>query len=156
MKSYEFITENINPECFRRGFERTKEIMGGKYTLVATHGMLPYSPTKKINVSENFIITAYTKKKIQVGQVTFKVTDNNLEAVIVEVNPDFRRQGLARQMYEFARELGNEIIPSTMRIYNGNDFGKGIADLYKDGNFLKESKGTPMWGQNNTKKAAQK
>ena len=129
------MNESINPQVFRRGFERTKEIMDGRYTLKAEHGMLPYSPTKKINQSENFIITAYARKgNMQVGQVTFKVTDDSLEAVIVEVKPEFRRQGLARQMYEFARELGNEIVHSTMRIYNGNDFGKGIADLYKGGN----------------------
>jgi len=135
MKSHEFLTENINPQVFRRGFERSKEIMGGKYSLTATHDMLPYSPTKKINQSENFIITAYARKgKMQVGQVTFKVTDDNLEAVFVTVKPEFRRQGIAKAMYLFAKELGNEIIPSSMRIYNGDDFGKGISDIYKGGN----------------------
>ena len=128
------VNESINPQVFRRGFEKTKEILGGKYMLKAYHGVLPYSPTKKIHVSDQFHIDAFTAKGNKVGGVTYKITDNNLEAVFVEVKPEYRRQGIAKEMYLFAKELGNEIIPSTMRIYNGNDFGKGIADLYKGGN----------------------
>jgi ribosomal protein S18 acetylase RimI-like enzyme len=134
MKSTEFITDSINPQVFRRGFEKTKEILNGKYMLKAYHGPLPYSPTKKINQSENFHIDAFTAKGNKVGNVVFKVTDENLEAVFVTVDPKYRRQGIAKEMYIFAKELGNDIIPSSMRIYNGNDFGKGIADLYKGGN----------------------
>ena len=128
------VKEEINPQVFRRGFEKTKEILGGKYVLKAYHGVLPYSPTKKINSSENFHIDAFTAKGSKVGNVTYKVTDDNLEAVFVTVDPKYRRQGIAKEMYIFAKELGNDIIPSSMRIYNGNDFGKGIADLYKGGN----------------------
>jgi hypothetical protein len=127
------VKESINPQVFRRGFEKTKEILGGKYMLKAYHGPLPYSPTKKINSSENFHIDAFTAKGNKVGNVTYKVTDDNLEAVFVTVDPKYRRQGIAKEMYIFAKELGNDIIPSSMRIYNGNDFGKGIADLYKGG-----------------------
>lgn len=133
------VKEEINPQVFRRGFEKTKEILGGKYMLKAYHGVLPYSSTKKINSSENFHIDAFTAKGNKVGNVTYKVTDNNLEAVFVTVDPQYRRQGIAKEMYIFAKELGNDIIPSTMRIYNGNDFGKGIAGLYKGGN-ITESK----------------
>lgn len=128
------MSESINPLVFRRGFEKTKEILNGQYMLKAYHGALPYSPTKKIHQSENFHIDAYTAKGSKVGGVTYKVTDNNLEAVFVEVKPEYRRQGIAKEMYVFAKELGNDIIPSSMRIYNGNDFGKGIANLYKGGN----------------------
>lgn len=128
------MNESINPQVFRRGFEKTKEILNGKYMLKAYHGALPYSPTKKIHQSENFHIDAFTAKGSKVGGVTYKVTDDSLEAVFVEVKPEYRRQGVAKEMYIFAKELGNEIIPSTMRIYNGNDFGKGITDLYKQTN----------------------
>lgn len=131
--------ESINPQVFRRGFEQTKKVLGGKYMLKAYHGLLPYSPTKKINHSENFHIDAFTANGNKVGNVTYKVTDNNLEAVFVEVKPEFRRQGIAKEMYIFAKELGNDIIPSSMRIYNGNDFGKGIADLYSKGSTDKEA-----------------
>jgi hypothetical protein len=46
---YMYLNEIVNTSVFRRGFEKTKEILDGKITLVASHGYIQYSSTKKIN-----------------------------------------------------------------------------------------------------------
>lgn len=106
------LTEKVNKKIFEKGFEKTKEI--GKFTLIAKHGIIPYSPTKPLNVSEQFRIEA-KNGKLMVGWVNFKITENKLEAIDVVVNPEYRRQGIATEMYKFAKELGNSIVPSSMQ-----------------------------------------
>lgn len=122
MKSNEFITDAINPEGFKRGFERTKPF--GKYMLIATPGEMPYIPGKKARVSDQFRIEAYDGKE-KVGFTNFQVIDDHLEAIDVIVKKGYRRQGIASAMYEFAQELGNDIQPSSMQTPDGKAFWKG-------------------------------
>ena len=115
------VDEIINQSIFRRGFEKTKEILDGKFTLVAKHGYIQYSSTKKINVSTQFRIEAY-KGKEQVAWVNFEPHGENLEALDLVVTEKYRRLGIATEMYKFAKELGNSIIPSSKQTALGKAF----------------------------------
>lgn len=115
------LQEIVNSEVFRRGFEQTKDILDGKYTLVAKNGPLPYIPDKKVNVSHQFRIEAKKGKEL-VGWVNFEKRGEALEASDVVVNEPHRRKGIASQMYQFAKELGNSINASSMQTKLGKEF----------------------------------
>lgn len=48
----------------------------------------------------------------EVGSVSFINFGDHLQASTAEVKPEYRRQGIARMMYDFAEELGNDLEPS--------------------------------------------
>lgn len=134
MKSVEFINEAVNSEVFKRGFTKTKSFTGKngiEYSLVATHGALPYIPGKKAKESDQFRIEALANGTL-VGWVNFKITDSGfgpknlrLEAIDVKINKPHTRKGVASAMYKFAEELGNDIMPSSMQTPDGKAFWAG-------------------------------
>ncbi len=107
MKVQELL-EKVNPQQFKPGFERVKELPGGKYKLVATNGYIKSGASE----SEQLRIEVQTMRGTKLGWVNFEVIDDNLEALDLNVDKQFRRRGLATAMYDFARELGNTIAPS--------------------------------------------
>lgn len=113
--------EVVNSKVFREGFEKTKGILDGKYNLVATNGYLPYT-TPQTHVSSQFRIEVRTAKNVQVGWVNFEEVDGKLEALDLVVQPKHRQQGIATEMYKFARELGNDIRPSSKQTKSGKLF----------------------------------
>lgn len=126
MRSEEFTSETINPNVFRMGFERTTPY--GKYTLLAKHGMIPLSKDNTLKTSNQFRVEAYLGKA-QVGWVNFEIVGNKLEAIDVFVGENHRRKGIATAMYKFARELGNDIQPSSKQTDAGKAFWAGQKDL---------------------------
>jgi len=121
------LTDDVNQEIFRVGFEKSKPILGGKVVLMATPGMIPYHPTKKITSSDQFRITAKDKDGTQIGWVNFEMIGNELEAIDVVVDPSYRRQGIASEMYRFAKELsGSSLPPSGKLTKHGRAFRGGL------------------------------
>ena len=59
-------------------------------------------------------VKAYLKDGTQIGRVEFSIEGKNLQADQVVVNPEFRRQGIATMMYDYAESLGNTIVPSML------------------------------------------
>lgn len=119
------INEVVNTNVFKRGFMQTKSFIGKngiEYILVATHGALPYIPGKKASASDQFRIEAYNGTAL-VGWVNFENINNNLEALDLVVNE--KRQGIATAMYQFAKELGNDINPSSKQTPDGRAFWAG-------------------------------
>lgn len=100
--------EGVNAAQFKPGFERVKELPGGKYKLVVTNGYIKSGADK----SEQLRIEVQTLRGTKLGWVNFEVVDGSLEALDLNVDKQFRRRGLATAMYDFARELGNTIAPS--------------------------------------------
>jgi ribosomal protein S18 acetylase RimI-like enzyme len=121
------LTELVNASVFKPGFEKTKDIMDGKYKLVATPGYV------KINAkeSEQFRIEVQTARGTKLGWVNFENHDGVLKALDLHVDKQFRRRGLATEMYKFARELGNKIAPSDKQRGDGKAFWSKI-DHSKD------------------------
>jgi outer membrane biosynthesis protein TonB len=54
---------------------------------------------------------------------------------MLDVKEPYRRQGLAAAMYNFARSLGNDIVPGTTQTDMGQAFWKGGAGLGKETEF---------------------
>jgi len=120
MKLSELI-ESVNKKVFMQGFEQEREILGGKYKLVAKHGYLPYT-TPQTRESKQFRIEAKTAKGALIGWVNFEIINDNHEALDLSVNEKHRQKGIATEMYKFARDLGNTIKPSSKQTAMGKKF----------------------------------
>lgn len=112
------LLEGVSKEIFKPGFERTKELPGGKYILVATPGRVLMGEKQ----SDQFRIEIRTLKGTKLGWVNFKDTRGSLEAIDLNIDKQFRRRGFATEMYAFARELGNSIVPSEKQTALGKAF----------------------------------
>jgi len=119
------LDELVNKQLFRQGFEDTRSY--GEYTLVAKPGYMPYIPGKNSVVSNFFRIEAY-KGRVMVGWVNFEDKDGDLEALDLQVDQKHRRKGIATAMYDFAKDLGNTIKPSTKQTAMGKKFWAGAKD----------------------------
>jgi GNAT superfamily N-acetyltransferase len=117
MKLYEV----VNDKLFWVGYEKIKPILNDQFFLIAKAGYININAKNKYK-SEQFRIEATTKNKTIVGWVNFKVTENSLEAIDLYVDVRYRRKGIATEMYKFAKELGNDIIPSKMQTALGKTF----------------------------------
>lgn len=110
--------EAVNVKVFKPGFEQTKELPGGKYKLVAKPGYVKIDQKQ----SDQFRIEVQTMRGTQLGWVNFVQNGDELEALDLNVDKQFRRRGLATEMYKFARELGNTIVPSGKQTALGKAF----------------------------------
>jgi ribosomal protein S18 acetylase RimI-like enzyme len=113
--------EKINDKVFWQDFSKDKEILDGAYTLQARCGWIKINAPNKYK-SDQFRITAKSKKQGEVGWVNFEVKDGKLEALDLSIQPAHRRKGIATEMYKFARELGNDIAPSRLQTGMGKQF----------------------------------
>lgn len=124
MKSFKefLITEKVNDDLFWKGYEKRKTILGGKYILVAKAGWIKMSNENKYK-SHQFRIEVLTRPGgAQIGWVNFEEKNNNLEALDLVVDEKHRRQGIATEIYKFARELGNDIQASDKQTSLGKKF----------------------------------
>lgn len=113
----------INMEIFDPLFEKVKELSDGLKLVLKGHETEP-------------TITAFKNGK-QVGQVKLDATDylrphkdSNLQSSWTGVDTAHRNQGIAKEMYRFASELGNDVVPAKVQTADG----KALWDsLEKDG-----------------------
>ena len=113
--------EKVNDKVFWQDFSEDKEILDGAYILQARCGWIKINLPNKYK-SDQFRITAKSKKQGEVGWVNFEVKDGKLEALDLSIQPAHRRKGIASEMYKFARELGNDIAPSRLQTGMGKLF----------------------------------
>ena len=117
MRAQEFVTEKINPETIRPDFHAEKTI--GGFDLRA-HGN---------DRGTGVIIKAYHQgEEIGFARFLAKRDDRGqpaLEASFVYTNEHWRRRGVARAIYQFAQELGNDIKPSNSQTDLGKAFWAG-------------------------------
>ena len=133
------VDEYVNKDTVTPGFKKEKWIMGGKYKLVATA-----RDRKNDKDAEGLIIKVIDPEDTsafrpgEVGSVRLIVKgdgsydDRALSASLLGVDDDHQRKGLASAMYQFARELGNSIIPSNAQTDMGKAFWQGGAGISKD------------------------
>ena len=133
------VDEYVNKDTVTPGFKKEKWIMGGKYKLVATA-----RDRKNDKDVEGLIIRVIDPKDTsvfrpgEVGSVRLIVKgdgsydDRALSASLLGVDDDHQRKGLASAMYQFARELGNDIMPSNSQTDMGKAFWQGGAGVGKD------------------------
>lgn len=117
------LNEIVNKAGFRMGFDKKKSILDGAYELHAMPGRFVYQPGKFVMDTDQFRIEARKGKRV-VGWVNFEQKGDALEALDLVVLKDYRRQGIATEMYKFAEELGNTIRPSSKQTGLGKAFWK--------------------------------
>lgn len=115
----------INPAVFKEGFQKAKEILGGKYVATVRHteggegphGMLMLEVRDK---QGNRVAGANMSPKNAWDPL--ETTDLITNAVgTIESQ---RGKGIATEMYKFISELGNDIVPSNMQ----TTAGRGLWD----------------------------
>jgi len=119
----------VNPEVFKEGFEKVKLILDGKIGLLARHTTSGEGPHGSL------IIEAFdTKTGQRVGGANFNPTQpwdkldiNDLYSSATGVKPDFRRKGIATEIYNFARELDNDVVPSKMQTTEGRNLWESFS-----------------------------
>jgi hypothetical protein len=113
MKVHELF-EKVNDKIFFTNFHKEKEVLDGKYKLVATAGYVRMGAPNKYK-SHMFKIDVKTAKGSSVGYANFEQHDDHLEAESIKIEPAHREKGLASEVYKFVRELGNDVKPSKLQ-----------------------------------------
>jgi hypothetical protein len=109
MRSKEFITEAINPDCFNPAFNDTQHFDGLTYraTVEEEYG----KPVLTVKVlDDNFQ---------QAGLAKFKPSKAGVVSLITSFRPEYQGQGLARNIYAYVRAMGNTIVPSRNQLPGG-------------------------------------
>jgi len=78
-------------------------------------------------------VTAYDKNQ-QIGKAKFSTTDDgeDLYSKHTFIEPEYRGQGLAKEMYKFVHSLGNDIRPS----FSLSDAGRDMWKQFRKGKVL--------------------
>jgi GNAT superfamily N-acetyltransferase len=136
----DYLQEKINPDTVKDGFEIERQLPNG-FTIRAT-GMEPWKndPDPSMRDSRGISIRIFDPadkrwmaQRYGIAEVRFyarfnkETGDWNLRPVMLNVDERYRRQGLASAMYNFARKLGNDIVPGTAQTAMGQAFWKGGA-----------------------------
>jgi len=119
MRAKEFINEEINPDILNPKFKHLLEIDGLDYT--ATVEPDKFSPQGGLR-----LVIKCVDKATHAGTGKFNVHENSkgdqwLESSITWVNPNYRGQNIASNIYAYAKMLGNDIKPSSDRTPAGKD-----------------------------------
>lgn len=131
MRSHEFINDDYNRDTIRPGFTAEK-MYKDRYLLRAVAA----DPKKETYHTPGLRITAYDSESddlnhrdFGVGSALFLVHRNHMRVYTVWVYESYRRQGIASAIYNFARELGNEVRPSSNQTDLGKAFWAGGAGI---------------------------
>lgn len=126
MRSHEFVQEKVTPKTISLGFRDKQIVNDGKWTITAegNEGTLHLRVLDTMTGEE----LAWTNLKVKT-----RPEDNEkyLEASFIRVNPDQRGKGLAKVMYQYANQLGNDISPSANQTDDGKGMWKGLVKHIK-------------------------
>lgn len=119
MRASEFTVEYVNKKMLSPDWHASK-------TVTTKAGDIDLTARYYGAVADQIIITA-SIDGTKVGEVRFVVStidrpEPDLIAGNVNVDPEYRRQGIASAMYNWAKELGNDIAPSEMQ----TDYGRAL------------------------------
>lgn len=126
MRAKEFTSEKINPDSLKSGFKQERDILNGQFRIVATGSDNQYGGALTITVFTN------TDKPEEVGYAGFSVRERrednepHLRAGMIAISPRFRKLGIAKEIYKFANDIGNDIMPSTNQTDDGKAMWAGL------------------------------
>jgi putative chitinase len=141
-----FTSERINPDTMKSGFNQRKNILDDKFYLVATGNDSDYGGSLTIQVFTN------EKPSEEIGYAGFSIRnrreDNepHLRAGMITVLPRFRKMGIAKEIYKFVNELGNDIAPSTNQTADGQAMWKGLSKHIRQPDPIKVKQPEPKLG----------
>lgn len=116
------VSERVNPQTISPGFHDERQLPNGM-TMVADAN----------DQGTGLIIKMFDgdDRKNDIAFTRFLARKNgrdepSLQASFVYVNEKYRRQGLAKAMYQYAQELGNDILPSDSQTDAGRAMWQGF------------------------------
>jgi hypothetical protein len=133
MRANEF-SEAVNPDILKHGFHREKTIdtKKGPIKLIAD------VPEKQNEVFPQILVKGFNEQNKQVSYLRLNIRDLEkltlffgirkqpknayLVAGNVMVTDEYQKLGIAREMYKFIKDLGNDIKPSETQ----TDYGKAM------------------------------
>ena len=146
MRAKEFIPERVNTEVIEPGYTVRRQLPNGM--IIQAEAMTPYldDPDPYMRDLRGVIIRVFDPNsdswihsKFGIAEVRFLARQNkdtgewNLRPSGVQVNPKYQRQGIASAMYNFARMLGNDVVPGVAQTAQGQAFWqKGAAGQGRD------------------------
>ena len=110
-KSWQDVDETINNAMFQGSWEKQEHRDGLDLKAEAS--------------TRSLSIRAYDADGRMIGQAHFDIVDDHLESFDTYVDRRYRRQGVATAMYNWAKELGNDIVASPDRLPDGKKFWTG-------------------------------
>lgn len=126
MRAQEFLSERVNLDVFSPGtqLEKTVDIPGIGSVILKLSG-------KPASMDIPYIqIQAYAPDGDEVGYFRFHVfgldTTPYVTAGNIRVHREYQRRGVATAVYQWMRELGNDIKPSTSRTDQGRAMWSGF------------------------------
>lgn len=131
----------INPDVFVEGFAKAKDIILdgiGKIKIIAH-----YEPKY-----DELRLDAYSIKDggVPIGGVSLQKEGTNLKSFSTRVSDEYQRKGVATELYKYASELGNDIIPSTDQSYKGKGMWQGFENKGLSQNGIIRSPGNRQMG----------
>ena len=118
MRATEFVSEVINPDTRHGKFSHELEIDGITY--------------RARNRGTSWLdVKAYTPENVVIGAAKFLLPKQDTHAMTsqwTKVAPQFKKQGIASNMYAYARMLGNSIKPSAFQL----DAGRRMWDKWRE------------------------
>ena len=146
MRAEEFIPERVNTDVIEPGYTVRRQLPNGM--IIQSEVMTPYldDPDPYMRDLRGVIIRVFDPdsdswihSKFGIAEVRFLARQNkdtgewNLRPSGVQVNPKYQRQGIASAMYNFARMLGNDVVPGVAQTAQGQAFWqKGSAGQGRD------------------------
>jgi GNAT superfamily N-acetyltransferase len=130
-KSGQFIPKGergaINPEVFKEGFEKLKQLADGTWLRAYSDmGEFRIEAIKDSHkIGETYMGPEYRDRKTS--------AERDLQGWITRVDPEHQRKGIASEMYKFASELGNDVVPSAAR----TDAGKAMWQSFENNGLAK-------------------
>jgi predicted GNAT family acetyltransferase len=107
-----YVIEAVNTDIMKQGWTKNEHKDGLDLRAAANE--------------QGLSIHAYDAGGRQIGFVHFEIIGNNLESFDTWVDSRMRRQGIATVMYNYAKELGNDIAPSSAQTASGKKFWKSM------------------------------
>ena len=138
MRANEFISDDYNSQTVKPGFKKEKWYKG-RYLMVAQARDPDKYDDQRV---KGLIIKVFDPKSTSIwfksagiASARFIVTGDHMEVSAVQVATEYQRQGIASAMYNFARELGNDVLPSRNQTDQGKAFwsaGAGVGRATPD------------------------
>jgi hypothetical protein len=116
MRATDFVSEVINPDTRHSEFSHELEIGGITYTAK--------------NNGEDLVVKAHTPDGVVIGAAKFLLPKQDTQAMYsmwTKVATSYKKQGIASNMYAYARMLGNSIKPAAFQL----DAGQKMWDKWR-------------------------
>lgn len=134
MRACEFLLEKVVQNTTISGFEDSKISNDGLYKIIGTGETKDYSGYKA-HVLHVKVLDNDSNKQLAWADFLLKkrYEDNEeyLESVYTYINPDYRGKGLAKLMYKYVNDLGNDVQPSELQTKLGKNMWQGLSKTVK-------------------------